>query len=70
MAEFKDGMIIPRSFRWDDGREYSIDRVIDIRPAASLKSGGFGQRYTVMVRGKQAYMWLENGGVKWFIEGK
>ena len=49
-AEFSsDGKIIPLTFVWDDGRIYEIDRVLDIRPAASLKAGGFGLRYTIKV---------------------
>lgn len=70
-AEFSsDGKIIPLSFVWDDGRVYAIDRVVDIRPAASLKAGGFGLRYTIKVCGKESYMWLENGGTRWFMERK
>lgn len=67
-ADFSpDGKITPRSFRWDDGREFEVDRVLDIRQAASLKAGGQGIRYTCRIRGKEAYMFLENG--RWFMEG-
>lgn len=70
-AEFSsDGTIIPLSFVWDDGRKYEIDRIVDIRPSASLKAGGFGLRYTIRVRGRESYMWLENGGKRWFMERK
>lgn len=65
-----EGQIVPLSFKWDDGRFYEIDRIIDIRKAASLKAGGIGLRYTVMVRGKQTYMWLEDNQNKWFMESK
>ena len=65
-----DGTVMPRSFVWDDGHRYEIDRVTDIRRAASLKAGGIGLRYTIMVRGKQSHMWLEDGQNKWFMEGK
>lgn len=63
-----DGKVLPRSFIWDDGRNYEVDRIIDIRPAASLKAGGCGIRYTCRIRGKEAYMFLE--GSRWFMEGK
>ena len=33
-----DGRIVPVQFRWTDGRKYQIDKVIDIRPAPSLKA--------------------------------
>ena len=34
------GTMTPKSIRWEDGRVFSIDRILDIRPAASLKAGG------------------------------
>ena len=64
-----DGKIIPMWFVWEDGHRYEIDRVIDIQRAAAMKVGGIGLRYTIMVRGKQSYMWLEDGGGRWFMEG-
>jgi hypothetical protein len=64
-----DGKIIPLSFIWDDGHRYDVDRILDNRQATSLKAGGNGTRYTVRVREKETYMWLEDG-VKWFMEGK
>ena len=68
----RDGKLIPLSFVWEDGRRYEIDRVIDIRQAASLKAGGVGLRYTVRVKNKEAFMFLEEvGGIhKWFMERK
>ena len=39
------GRIIPLSFIWA-GRKINIDKVSDMRPAASLKQGGQGMRYT------------------------
>jgi hypothetical protein len=47
---------------------YEIDRVTDMQRCAALKVGGIGLRYTVYVRGKQTYMWLEDGGGRWFVE--
>ncbi|MPM76218.1 hypothetical protein SDC9_123215 [bioreactor metagenome] len=38
----EDGQMIPRRIRWEDGRLYDIERVLDVRPAASLKAGGQG----------------------------
>ena len=34
-----DKTILPRQLVWEDGRVFAIDRVKDIRPAASLKAG-------------------------------
>ncbi|MDR0491060.1 MAG: hypothetical protein LBH28_07435 [Oscillospiraceae bacterium] len=68
----KDGKVVPLSFVWEDGRRYEIDRILDVRPAASLKAGGAGMRYTVRVRNRETYMFLEedSGAVKWFMERK
>ena len=63
-----EGNIIPQNFKWEDDRIFEIDRIIDIRPAASLKVGGVGLRYTCMVCGKQTYLFLEDN--RWFMEGK
>ena len=38
MAEFtNDGRLLPRSFIWKDGHVYEIQKVTDVRRAASLK---------------------------------
>lgn len=59
------------------GRTYEIDRIIDIRPAASLKVGGQGDRYTIMVLGQQSYLFFERSATisgcnlgRWFVEQK
>lgn len=45
MAEFStEGVLLPKSFIWEDGREYQIDRMKDKRRAASTKAGGVGER--------------------------
>jgi len=66
----KDGRIMPLSFVWEDGARYEIDKVTEIRPAASLKAGGAGMRYTIRIRGRERYIFLEEerGVGKWFIE--
>ena len=43
-----------------------VDRVLDIRPAASLRSGGAGLRYTCSIAGVPTYLFLEE--TKWFFE--
>lgn len=64
----EDGTIMPLAIHWNEGELYEIDRVIDIRPCASLKAGGAGIRYTCMIQGHQKYIWLEES--KWFVEAK
>lgn len=61
----KQGDITPLSMTYND-EEFEVDRITDIRPAASLKSGGAGIRYTCFVDGKKTYLFLEEN--KWFYE--
>ena len=64
----KDGFIRPLRLVWEDGTEYTVDRVIAACPGHSLKAGGYGIRYTVEINGKRKYMFLEED--KWFMERK
>lgn len=65
---YPDGGFEPTTLVWEDGREYEIERVTDIRRAASLKAGGVGIRYTCKVRGREVYLFLEED--RWFMERK
>ena len=71
------GNLIPLEIRWVDGKVYEIDKVTDIRQAAAMKAGGQGDRYTVVIRGKQSYLFFERSGAlsgnnlgRWFVEAK
>ncbi len=61
-----DGNIQPKAITWEDGRVYEIDRVLDVRRAASLKAGGVGTRYICRIRGKEVRLFNEEG--HWFME--
>ena len=70
-----DGRMIPRRVTWEDGHSCEIDRVTDIRPAPALKAGGRGDRYTVLIGGKQSYLFFERSAQvvgcrlgRWFVE--
>ena len=68
MAEFSaEGRLLPKSFVWEDGREYQIDRVKDKRRAASTKAGDVGERYTCMVEGREVFLYYEDNNM-WFME--
>lgn len=62
----KDGRAVPKMILWDDGRKFSIDRVLDVRQAAALRCGGIGTRYICKICGKEVAIFDEEG--KWFIE--
>ncbi len=61
-----DGKIMPIEMIWTDGRRYEIERIYDVRRAASLKSGGVGNRYACRIRSREVYLYDEDG--RWFVE--
>lgn len=63
-----DGNLLPLKIHWSDGRSFDIDRVTDIRYAASLKAGGAGLRYTCKIAGVERYIFLEES--RWFVDAK
>ena len=64
----EDGAVTPVSITWEDGRTFEIDRVLDVRRAASLKAGGSGVRYTVRIGHTETYLFLEED--RWFAVRK
>lgn len=62
----QEGQVRPLKIVWEDGRVFEISRITDIRPAASLKSGGIGLRYSCIINTKPVYLFLDDN--KWFIE--
>ncbi len=64
----EEGDVQPCYIRWDNGLIYQIDQILYKCRAASKKVGGGGIRYTVLIRGKESYLFQE--GSKWFVEAK
>lgn len=65
----KEGQLKPVSVIWQDGHIYEIQRITDIRRAASLKAGGVGMRYTCIIDGKETHLFYEDNNM-WFVEGR
>lgn len=65
-----DGLVSPLEIRWDDGRRFRIDRILDRRQAQSLKTGGTGMRYTVRVGGRDTRLFYDDYRRAWFVEAK
>ena len=63
-----NGTVSPLLIKREDGTKYEIDRVLDVRRAASLKAGGIGLRYTIRINDKVTYLYYEDP--KWFVEAK
>ena len=60
------GIVKPTMLHWEDGRKWPIEKVLDVRIAASLKAGGQGLRYTCKIANKQVFLFCDEG--RWFIE--
>ncbi len=70
-----EGRMLPRTITWENGRIYEIDRVLDVRPAAAMRAGGVGDRYTIRVEGRQTFLFYEHSprmpgerSGRWFVE--
>ena len=63
----EDGNKKPISILYKD-KLYSIDRVIDVKNAVSMKVGGIGERYKVRINGIETYIFFEKN--RWFVEEK
>ena len=69
-----DGSMAPVQIKWKDGRVFEIDRVLDVRRAAS-DAGSMGVRYTVKILGQVRRLFFEDaysdtGRARWFVETK
>ncbi|MBQ6594760.1 MAG: hypothetical protein IJH78_03765 [Clostridia bacterium] len=67
--------MLPHIITWEDGKQYEIDRVTDIRPAPAMRAGGQGDRYTIWISGRQSYLFFERCSAvtgcnlgRWFVE--
>ena len=72
-----NGKMRPRSLTWEDGQQYEIDRLLNVRPSYAAKAGGQGDRYTVRIGNKERYLFFEHnpeyGKIvtgRWFVERK
>ena len=64
----KNGIISPRFIRRPNGQIFQIEKLKYKCRAASAKVSGGGIRYTVIIRGRETFLFSE--GNKWFVEAK
>ena len=69
-----DGQVVPKRIFWENGEIFEIDKILDIRPACSLHSGGAGIRYKIKIGQNIRYLFCEGQNAmkhhafcKWFI---
>ena len=61
----EEGTMHPRFIRWTNGLIFQIDQILYKCRATSKKVGGGGIRYTVMIKGRESFLFHE--GDKWFV---
>ena len=64
----KNGIISPRFIRWPNGQIFQIEKLKYKCRATSAKVSGGGIRYTVIIRGRETFLFSE--GNKWFVVAK
>ena len=69
LAQFHAGHVRPVSLTLEDGRQYIIDRVTDVRRAPS-KSGGAGLRYTCVILERQVALYFDEWENVWWYDGR
>lgn len=62
----EDGRILPRAVVWHDGRRFAVRAVLGVRRCSSLKVGGAGVRYDVLVGHAHTFLFHEDP--RWFVE--
>lgn len=59
-----NGKVLPRTILWPDGRRFEIDKILDIRQAPALKTGGFAHVICVLFAEDNAlFLRLEGFGL-------
>ncbi len=64
-----DGNLLPLKIHWNDGRNFEIEKITDIRYAASQNAGGNSElRYTCRIAGVIKYIFFDEK--RWFVDIK
>lgn len=62
------GKVRPITVIWEDGRKFTVDKILDVRRACATKVGGTAIRYSIVIAGKSTFLFFDDG--KWFVESK
>lgn len=61
-----DGNMTPKLIIWDEKRQFSVDKITDIRYTDSPQNQNAGIRFTCIIHGKQKYLYFEQS--RWFVK--
>lgn len=60
-----NGEVRPIGIKWPDGRNFIVDKVLDVKPSACLEAGVAGTKYQCRICGKEIPIYDDGG--KWFL---
>lgn len=63
-----EGGAVPLSVRWEDGREFFIERVEKVERAPARVEALLPLRYTCRIRGMRKFLYFEIEKLRWFVE--
>ncbi|WP_075756368.1 hypothetical protein [Sporomusa sphaeroides] len=61
-----NGNIKPLIMHWADGRDFEVDKLLDVRTSATV-GNGLGKRYICQICNKQVNLFCDSSG-KWYIK--
>ena len=61
----RDGTMLPIRITWDNGAEYPISEVIDVRYFKTDTKGATGIKYTCIILGKIRDVYFDS--VRWYV---
>ena len=61
----EEGRLVPKKIRWNDGREWIVDRLIHSSEISPGKGSFEGIRYTVLIGGAEKYIYERHG--RWYV---
>lgn len=62
----EEGRVRPNSIVFQKTQVFEIDSLRAVCRAAAAKVGGTGIRYTIVIKGKETYLFEDRG--RWFVE--
>ena len=64
-----DGNIKPVAIEWEDGRKFSVDKVLSIINAPPVHVGSTPtKKYDIIIEGRHRVVYFEESAGRWFIE--
>ena len=69
LAEFSsEGGLKPLSFEWEDGRNFTIEKIEKVERAPARGDALLPIRYLCLISGKRKYLYFLPRNLRWFLE--